>query len=541
MVSLRATIGICVSVALDATLLCACSPEEVTPGLGTGGLPTATGGSTGTGGTSGGASGGTTATGGTATTGGTTGGASTSTGGTTSLGGTATGGSTLTGGTPATTGGSTGTGGTKSATGGSSAAGSVATGGTVGSGGSAGATATGGTPSGGGAGPGSCGTEDCGTACTVPSLPAFSALTANEKLPDPFKMLSGARISSKSQWQCRRSEISAQIQNYEAGKKNPKPPGAVTGSFSGSTLTINVGGKSFTVSVTLPSGNGPFPAIIGLDGISLPGSFTGVAKITFDTNKMGNQSGSRGTGFFYDVTGDNSVGALMAWAWGVSRVIDALEVTPAAKIDPKRIAITGCSRNGKGALMVGAFDERIALTIPQESGSGGVALWRTSYAEDASFGGTAGSHKVQTMDSAYSEQPWFGTALQQFTSATNANKLPFDHHELLAMVAPRGLLILDNTDYQWLGVNSVATGAAAVQPVYQALGVPDNVGFANSGHSHCSPNSAEGAYVNAFVQKFLLGQNTSTKVWNVSKQAYGSSTATVDKAKWIDWTTPTLD
>ena len=60
----------------------------------------------------------------------------------------------------------------------------------------------------------------------------------------------------------------------------------------------------------------------------------------------------------------------------LSRIIDALEATPAVKIDPKRVAVTGCSRNGKGAFVAGAFEPRIALTIPQESGSGGAACWR---------------------------------------------------------------------------------------------------------------------------------------------------------------------
>jgi hypothetical protein len=269
----------------------------------------------------------------------------------------------------------------------------------------------------------------------------------------------------------------------------------------------------------------------------------GVASIAFDTNGMASQNGSRGTGTFYSITGaTGSSGALIGWAWGVSRIIDALEVTPAAKIDPKRIGVTGCSRNGKGALMVGAFDERIALTIPQESGSGGTAAWRISYAEDASFGGTMSNHKVQTLDSAYGEQPWFGTALQPFGTSANANKLPFDHHQLLGMVAPRGLLILENTEYQWLGVNSVANSAAAGRKIFQALGVPDNIGFSNSAHTHCGTvDSTESGYLRAFVQKFLLNQTADTKAWRVSKAAFSGSSLTVDEAKWIDWTVPTFD
>jgi hypothetical protein len=451
--------------------------------------------------------------------------------------------------------GATGTGGTSSGLAGSGVAGgmagSVGSAGSVGAGGSA--AGSDGSGVGGAAGSGiagatgtggACGEEDCGTACTIPELAAMSALTSNAKLPDPFMMMAGTRITSKSDWRCRRAEIAAQLINYETGPKNPKPPGEVTGSFASNKLTVNVLGKSFTVNVTLPRGEGPFPAVVYLDGSQLSSTISGmgVASIAFDTNGMANQNGMRGSGSFYGITGGTGAsGALIGWAWGVSRIIDALEVTPAAKIDPTRIGVTGCSRNGKGALMVGAFDERIALTIPQESGSGGTASWRISYAEDASFGGTMSNHKVQTLDSAYGEQPWFGTALQPFGTSANANKLPFDHHQLLGMVAPRGLLILENTNYQWLGVNSVANAAAAGRKIFEALGVPDNIGFSNSGHTHCGAiDSTESGYLKAFVQKFLLNQTVDTKAWRVSKAAF-SGNLTVDEAKWIDWTTPALN
>src|SRR5690606_4976111 len=107
----------------------------------------------------------------------------------------------------------------------------------------------------------------------------------------------------------------------------------------------------------------------------------GVAVITFDNDAIGAQgnkregdtyTNTRGQGIFYDLYGsDHPASSMMAWAWGVSHVIDALASTPEANIDTGRIAVSGCSRNGKGALVVGAFDERIALTVPQESGAGG--------------------------------------------------------------------------------------------------------------------------------------------------------------------------
>ena len=71
--------------------------------------------------------------------------------------------------------------------------------------------------------------------------------------------------------------------------------------------------------------------------------------------------------------------AYSVWSWGVSRLIDGLElVADDLPVDLSHLAITGCSFAGKMALFAGAFDERIALTIAQESGGGGAAAWRVS-------------------------------------------------------------------------------------------------------------------------------------------------------------------
>jgi hypothetical protein len=68
---------------------------------------------------------------------------------------------------------------------------------------------------------------------------------------------------------------------------------------------------------------------------------------------------------FYDLyVNQTTISTLIAWAWAVSRVIDALEATPGVNINPRKTAVAGCSRYGKGALVVGAFDDRIALSIP---------------------------------------------------------------------------------------------------------------------------------------------------------------------------------
>jgi len=219
----------------------------------------------------------------------------------------------------------------------------------------------------------------------------------------------------------------------------------------------------------------------------------------------------------------------MAWAWGVSRIIDAIEITSGARINPAKIGVTGCSRNGKGALAAGAFDTRIALTIPQESGSGGSACWRLSEYQKSQ--GT----DVQTASSAASEQPWFGAAFNSYTSAANVNRLPFDHHMLAGMVAPRGLIIIDNSAMVWLGSLSSFGCMKVAQEIYKALGVPDAMGVSQKGHSdHCGFPSSQQPELSAFINKFLLGQSTNT--------AYSVTDGTFNfqQSNFVDWTTPAL-
>jgi hypothetical protein len=351
-------------------------------------------------------------------------------------------------------------------------------------------------------------------------------------LPDPFKMASGTRITTKADWRCRRAEIAARIQNYETGTK-PPPPQNLTATLSGNSLTVNVmagsGSVQLTSTVTVPSGNGPFPAIIGVGSGtgSLPSNiFTSrnIATITFTHTQLAAQFPNRGDGAFWDLYPDPKAGAMIAWAWGISRIIDGLERTASMnKIDLSRLAVTGCSFAGKIALYAGAFDERIALTIPQESGGGGEAAWRVSQTL---------SGDVEDLSNAQGTA-WYHQDLTQFNNAPD--KLPFDQHELAAMVAPRGLFVLGNPDQTYLASEAGYVSMKAAVEVWKALGVPDRVGFSQvGGHAHCSgiPMS-EQQEIAAFVEKILLGMSTNT---SVAVSPYMTSLT-----RWIDWTTPTLN
>ncbi|WP_345954701.1 hypothetical protein [Mucilaginibacter sp. PAMB04168] len=374
---------------------------------------------------------------------------------------------------------------------------------------------------------------------SMPAMPSYASLPSITKLPDPFTFMRGFRMESKDEWKYRRAEIAAQAQEFEYGYKPNTPAAATTGSFASNAITVNVNdnGKtiSFNCTITYPTtGSKPYPAIIGIGGSNLNNTALlnlGVAIINFPNNTVAQQTntGSRGKGLFFDMYGaDHSASATMAWAWGVSRLIDALEKTPGADIDAARLGVTGCSRNGKGALTVGAFDERIKLTIPQEPGAGGAASWRISNAQ------IAAGKTVQTLSQIVTENVWFRADFSQFSST--ADKLPFDQHSVLALCAPRALLVIENTSIDWLSPVSSWNAANAAHKVWEALGVPDKMGFSQIGnHNHCSMPDSQLPELTAYVQKFLIGTGTGNTT--IMKTDGGF---TFDAAAWVDWTVPTL-
>jgi len=377
--------------------------------------------------------------------------------------------------------------------------------------------------------------ENGGTDCTAPPLPSISDLPVIQSLPDPFEWANGnGRIKSRDDWKCRRAEIGAEIMHYELGTK-PPPPDHLYASFSpDSIMTITiVEGKDtlkLTSRVTLPKGKGPFAAIIGVGrgSGSLPDSiFTNrnIAMIQYNFGEIapaGFTKVARGTGGFYTLYPDTKVGYFAAWAWGVSRIIDAVERLPELNIDLKHIGVTGCSFAGKIALFSGAFDERLALTIAVESGGGGYTAWRVTETL---------SGKRETLRNAQGA-PWYYEGLHQFDSSVT--KLPYDHHELMAMVAPRALFVTGNPDYEWLADESGYVCSKAAQEVWKAFGVPDRFGFSIvDKHLHCRVPDQQIPEIVAFVEKFLLGKESVNTV--IATTPYQT-----DLSPWIKWKAPDL-
>ena len=420
--------------------------------------------------------------------------------------------------------------------------------------------------------------ENTGAAYPTPTFPSFAQLPIIRPLPDPFTFVNGLRDTNFNAWEVRRNEISAAIQKYEIG---PKPDchdctitanyvPAAAGSVAG-LLTVNVtrNGKTMTITsdITLPQGqgSGPFPALIPMeltsfsfggttinfppptpDYGSLPTDVfqgTPIATVGFPLGQVASYAFSspsvHTTDPFYTLypelcagictsngaTVTSNSGEYAAWAWGVSRLIDGMEIATHQSVNPlpidmTHLGVTGCSYAGKMALIAGAFDERLALTIAQENGGGGAPAWRVSHEIEA-----AGS--VEDIDD--TNYDWWAGQMQQFSGA-NVYKLPEDHHELLAMVAPRALLQTGNTDFYWLSNRANYVSSKATQKVYNQFGIGDRFGYyIDGGHAHCATLPAESPAVSAFVNKFMLGQTS------VNSDIEVNPFPTLDAARWTWW------
>ena len=128
---------------------------------------------------------------------------------------------------------------------------------------------------------------------------------------------------------------------------------------------------------------------------------------------------------------------------------------------------------------------------------------------------------------------WFMNSMSQF-SGNNVSKMPEDHHELMAICAPRALYVTANPGWIWLSNPSCYVCSEACQPIYNALGIADRFGFSLvGGHTHCVVPDSQIPEIESFVKKFLLGNTTVNT--NIADTYYN-----IDLSRWITWTAPSL-
>jgi endo-1,4-beta-xylanase len=379
-------------------------------------------------------------------------------------------------------------------------------------------------------------------------------LPEGKTLPDPFTFFNGAKVRYVADWDKRRAEIRDLAQYYEFGYM-PAPPEGLTAVSAPNprdpatsrsiTVTVQDRGKtaSFAPILYLPSsGTPPYPVIVQETfTASLPPSPAFLAggyavlniptwdNLSFNLHGVAGDDGNHTGAFFalypYRLDRDgNDRGVLLAWAWGASRGVDALQYLAAHDsayanlLDLKKLVVTGFSRWGKAALLAGFLDDRFQVTAPGGSGSGGAAPYRyDSFGNvpfrKAPFGNqypwgrspgaeTLGDHvRHQTHNSNEMIRRFLNDITpspvepRMYRTETwgYGNRLPFDHHEMIAGIAPRAVLI-DNTNDDYAdNAEGDAIGYEGAKPVFQFLGTPQNLALdlymGGGGHSLKTPQA----------------------------------------------------
>jgi dienelactone hydrolase len=320
--------------------------------------------------------------------------------------------------------------------------------------------------------------------------------TAKPELPNLFHFENGDVVRSKEDWARRRCELRDLIVDIEYGGMPPVPSG-VTGQPLHTTSIPQFGDASYTqyrimnddhpsfhfrLDLLVPKVEGPLPVVLNGDGC------WGIRFITEEVTREILKRGfalaqfsrtaivpdiynsDRDTGL-YCAYPDLEFGAIAAWAWGYHRCIDFLSTLDSINSD--QIAAIGHSRGGKTALLAGATDERIALTSPNGSGSGGAGCFRCQ-----------GPDSEALADSMKMIPYWYGPKFGEYIG--RENELPFDQHFLKALIAPRAYLSTEGLGDLWSNPSGTWQSHQAAREAYKFLDAESQIGiwYREGEHDH---------------------------------------------------------
>ena len=332
-----------------------------------------------------------------------------------------------------------------------------------------------------------------------------------EGMPDLFTFLDGSKVETAEDWQKRKAEIKGLYEYYLYGylpnKQQEQLSYTLTPLADGSgydmEITVQAEGKtaSFTVTVTLPKAEAPqggypyfveyiwaFPGFPAVSQNQVMAAARGYAAIAYNPIPVAadnrNYTGAYYTLYpYYSQDPTDKTGVLLAWAWGVSKVIDALEMGAGAEmnINPALSLVGGVSRYGKSVAVAGIYDERIKVVIPSCSGAGGMAPFRTANQGKAydltSLGGPENwvneSQNEPLSNLKSGEGYWF---TWNFRYLSSPEVIPVEQYMLSALVADpdRHMIVVTGiTSEGWNNTEGQCFSYIAAQPVWDLLGCPE--------------------------------------------------------------------
>lgn len=355
----------------------------------------------------------------------------------------------------------------------------------------------------------------CANLQAAKNFPPVSELPLSPELPNPLVMFDGKPVLSQNDWfNKRRPELKGLFQYYEYGYF--PPPVKIKSSVDYVDKNF-LGGKATLKLVTIAFGppqspplhlmlvipnqrKDPAPVFLGINfsgnhalvtdtNVPLPpgwmnSQYAGVTGARAKDEGRGKQAGAwaieqsvdRGyavaTFFGGEIQPDqlaatNGVrslfhgskdsehdwGTIAAWAWGLQRAVDYLETDK--DVDKTKIAVVGHSRLGKATMLAAAFDERIALAIPSQAGCGGTSPARGKTGES-----------VKKINDSFPH--WFCGEFKEFND--QPGRLPFDQHCLIALCAPRPVLLSNATEDTWSNPQGQFEMLLAADKVYRFVG-----------------------------------------------------------------------
>jgi endo-1,4-beta-xylanase len=354
-------------------------------------------------------------------------------------------------------------------------------------------------------------------------------------LPDPFQFAGqdGRMVRDRHDWFNNRvPEIKDLAQFYQYGFMPDPANETVTAVWTNearTTMAVTVTRNdvepprsvTFNQTIVFPNAAtqeaipGPYPVVIGMSalGNAVAIQNAGFATInnigtgTFSANNMGRAGlfGQLYPNEYYDW------GVYIAWSWGVSRIIDALEYLAAQgdgddRFDPDKIALSGFSQWGKATLVAGLLDTRIGVINPAGSGTAGAGVYRIAFDRVPYPWGYEGTAEM-LRDAQQRFPQWFNSRMNQFTrDYSDAKFLPFDQHELIAAIAPRGVFSSVGIADFWLNAEGMYVAYHEAAAVFEWLGVRNNIGFLSYSLGHANIPASHAHYFISFLNHMFRGE-----------------------------------